>query len=136
MRKGWQNDRLLSGLAREFNAGHASFENAVLHLNALIARVAPEDVADPVTIALVGAVGDPEILGIMDRKLVAEARRVIATARKVHLLEIATSASVPCEHDGTGGAQVPRSEVDRMRAEELHDASTPDIQAELAATQP
>ncbi|WP_063776764.1 sigma factor-like helix-turn-helix DNA-binding protein [Microvirga massiliensis] len=135
MRNGWQNDRLLSGLAREFNAGHASFENAVLHLNALIARVAPGDIADPVTIALVGAVGDPEILGIIDRKLVAEARRVIAIVRKAHLLEIATSDRSPREYDGTGEVQVPRSERDRMLAGEPYDPNAPDLQAELAATQ-
>jgi maltose O-acetyltransferase len=137
MRNGWQSDRLLSGLAQELNAGRGSFENAVLHLRALITRVAPKDSVDPVTIALVGVLGDPEILRVEVRKLTTEARRVIATARKANVLGIPIPDSIP--HDlggqGTGEVQVPRSDMDRMLAGELYGASAPLIQTELAATQ-
>jgi hypothetical protein len=137
MRNGWQSDRLLSGLARELNAGRGSFENAVLHLRAMIARVASGDAVDPVTVALIGVFGDPEILHVDIRKLATEARRVIATARKANVLEIATSGPIPPDHAKQGGHEVNtcRSEMERMLAGELNDASAPQIQEELTATQ-
>jgi hypothetical protein len=81
------------------------------------------------SIALVGALGDPKILRVDIRKLIADARRVIATARKAHLLEIAPPDAMPRDHDGrgTGEMQVLRSERDRMLAGELYDTGVPGI---------
>ncbi|MBJ6125393.1 sigma factor-like helix-turn-helix DNA-binding protein [Microvirga splendida] len=82
MRVEVRHSPLLVALSNELNAGHATFNDAALHMYDLMLGRAREDTAFSLATILVGILGNAKSLGIGYRQLMPKARTVIGDFRR------------------------------------------------------